>query len=203
MKRLNRSLKNRTLVWMAVLVTNSMAESPQSSETQPLGGIVEFPAHASDVMWRKASSTGTLGNTGWAETWELVDRGTTNEFQIRFDFRRRTPPPHVSEVARAFRTAASRASYSSDVSDREMPDGSQWVDFKLPMQGESGVRRIMRVNGGVASATISTALNPPYTENEESKSRWDTMVAVLSTLKYQPYKQEKEKKEEPSSGQIQ
>lgn len=199
MRRLSKKLKTSTLVWMAVVATNSMAEPPQSSESKPLGGIVEFPDHSPDVAWKKTASTGIPGNTGWTETWELVDRSATNEFQIRFDFRRQVPPPHVSEVARAFRTAASRTSYASDVSDREMPDGSQWVDFKLPMQGESGVRRIMSVNGGVASATVSTALNPPYIESKSSKSSWDAIMAVLSTLKYQPYRQEKE---EPSSAQI-
>lgn len=196
---ISKKLKANTLVWMAVVATNSMAEPPRSSEGKVLGGLVEFPSHDPDVVWKKTSSTGIPRNTGWTETWELVDRSSTNEFQIRFDFRRQVPPPHVSEVARAFRTAASRSSYASDVSDRELPDGSQWVDFKLPMQGESGVRRIMRVNGGVASATVSTAINPSYIESKSSKSSWDAIMAALSTLKYQPYSKEKE---ESSGGKI-
>lgn len=147
------------LLSFALILSDSSHCQEVESSPAPLSGLIDPPTMQSSMSWEKISEGGKPFSTGWHETWRLSDSRSKSETTIRFDFRRQSPPPSVSEVARAFRTAASRASYASDVSDREMEDGSQWVEYRLPMQGESGFKKIMSVPQGIVTATLALPLS--------------------------------------------
>lgn len=150
--------------------------------TQPMGGLVRWSASSSGLAWKKVSESGESGKTGWREVWGIDGVAALANFRVNFDFRRRSPAPNVAEIARGFQVASSRAGYASNVSDRGMKDGSQWVEYVLPEQGEKGVKKIMAVDGGIITATLSTSVLPA-TRGLEEKS-WSDMVDAVSALEF-------------------
>lgn len=121
------------------------------------------------------SQSGDEHNTGYLSQsweWEGGDSKSTG-LVIRADFKRFVPPPDVSEVARAFGVAASRATYASTVSDRSLGEGQQWVEYSLPTQDEQGFKKIMAVSNGIVTLTLSRSLAGNTPEG------WDPMVTAL------------------------
>ena len=151
-------------------------------DTQPMDGLVRWSPDSSDLTWKRVLRSGESGQTGWHEAWAVSSPSELSNFRVHFDFRRRSPSPNVSEVARGFRVASSRAGYVTDVSDRAMSDGSQWVEYAFPLQGERGIKKIMAVDGGVVTATLSTSTPQKGKDLEEEK--WNSLVREVSAIEF-------------------
>lgn len=149
------------------------------TDLKPLDGILSLPDTTDGAKWVRTATSGTRGDTGWAESWGLSSDPLSEGLTVRFDFRKQVPPPNVEEVARAFGVAASRTSYASDVSSRGMADGSQWVEYKLPMQGEGGVKRIMQVENGIVTITLSTSMEKINKGDLLDSEKWKRMKDLV------------------------
>ncbi len=143
---------------LALLFACGVALSDDRSSTPNPIDLLSIPKPEAGGSWERVVTGESLGSGLLSERWRWTPlRPSDMSPTIIVDFRRQTPPPPPAEVARAFQRAADRTSYANSISDRSLPDGGQWVEYALPMQGERGFKKIMQAEGGVLTLTLASS----------------------------------------------
>lgn len=139
-----------------------------------------IPSPSQQGKWVLGAKAGEYRQGYLSETWNWQgeeDGGA--DFTVVAEYKRQSPPPPASEVARAFSRAASRTSYASTVSDSEISPTEQWVEYTLPMQGEAGCKKIITLSDGYVTLTLANSDKFEEGAGEEEKTTWNQLVQAL------------------------
>lgn len=168
-------------VLTATFVTVALA-----GEENILNGL-RIPSPENQGEWERLPDSPSSGGRV-TERWNWNPAGDTGMSPtISVEFRRQSPVPAPSEIARAFQRAVSRTSYSGSVSDQALPDGSQWVEYSLPMEGEAGYKKIIPLEAGIITLTLATSdkFNPD--EGSYESRLWDSLKKSLRDADWQDF----------------
>lgn len=162
--------------------TNKKPGGAEVGSDLPTLGVT-LPKASEGGTWRLSSSAGEKQD-GWAEeTWSWEVPGEENNYSIKVEYKKQVPPPPAAEVARAFGRAASRASYASSVSDRAIDDRQQWVEYSLPLDGETGYKKIVTVADGYLTLTLARGGHGLPASGSPEDGAWKSMVECLRGAK--------------------
>lgn len=161
----------------------SKGEAAEASKATSLPGSALNLSIASPEPaggWVLVSSAGENKQGYLSEVWRWESEADGDaDFTVRAEYKRQVPPPPASEVARAFSRAASRTSYASTVSDAEISPSEQWVEYILPMQGEAGFKKIIRLKDGYVTLTLANSDKFAAEAGSPERATWDQLVQGL------------------------
>jgi len=181
---------NSTKVLLAAAFISLAAGMPSSSnaadgDNMLIGDFkLEIAKPEEEGKWTRIVAAGipNSGYVGESWRWESEKDGVA-DFQLKAEYKRQSPPPPASEVARAFQRAASRASYANTISDEAIDDKQQWVEYSLPMHGEGGYKKIVTLKDGYVTLTLPNADNWAEAEDGPEMKTWKALVECLRGAK--------------------
>lgn len=179
-----------SLAFLSTLASGVLGNTGAAGAGATLEGLAKsglelsIPVEGSEGKWVMVSSAGGNDKGYFSEVWKWDgENDGQGDFSVRAEYRKQVPPPPASEVARAFERAASRASYASTVVDSEISPEEQWVEYTLPLQGEGGVKKIIRFKDGYVILTLARSDKFDAAEGTPERNTWNNLVEALKKAK--------------------